>query len=519
MSLLQTPVLGHEIELKLKLSPAHMTVLKRHPLLAENRLVKPRTASLVSIYWDTPDLALAAHGVTVRVRADGRKRIQTVKTAGDRSAALHSRQEWEWPILSDHPNTHLLASTHLAPFLDADLLDRLAPVYTTEFKRAVYRLGTDDWEVEVALDVGKVGTREASEVISEVELELYRGSPMVLVELAQRIVDLVPARLLTIPKSERGQNLLTGWQPGPTKAVPGEMDPDLTVGQAFRTIGRNCINQMLANEYSLLLNGDPEAIHQMRVALRRLRSAIRLFRELLTGPQTEAIREELRWLQACLGPARDSHVFLKEIVAPVIAAHPDTAPLLALHSHWSTEIAGHVKHAMDSVAHTRFTKLILQMVAWIEAGEWQEEPATAALRSRPITEFARLILAKQDRRLRRAATDDPIQLPMEELHNLRILCKQLRYTAEFFAALFSRKAVRAHLTALADLQEILGQLHDIAVASERLGLSTNMLAGEDGRAWAAGLVAGWHTGRLPALLAQVDGAWEKYCAAQRYWKA
>ena len=312
---------------------------------------------------------------------------------------------------------------------------------------------------------------------------------------------------------------MTGWTPTPAKATPGEISPAMTVGQAFRSIGRNCINQMIANEHCLLMNGDPEAIHQMRVALRRLRSAIRLFRDLLIGPQNEHIRTELRWLQASLGPARDTYVFLEEIVAPVVASHPEMAPLLALRNHWSQESAAHAKQAMDSVGEPRFTSLILDLVGWIEAGDWLDDDALSTIRDIPITDFAITILARQDKRLRRAATDDPLSLPMEELHNLRILCKQLRYTSEFFAGLFPKKIVRTHLAVLSSLQEILGQLHDISVAADRLGLATEtQIGGDGGRAWAAGLVAGWHTGRLPGLLAQVDGAWKKYCKAERYWK-
>ncbi len=524
MPMLQSPLYGHEIELKLKLEPADMTRLKRSALLSEFQTTKPKTATLASIYWDTPDLTLAAQGITIRIRAEGRKRIQTVKTAGTRSAALHSRQEWEWPILSDHPNFHLLAGTGLPLLKDPDLVQQLIPIYTTEFKRTFYRLGTDEWEIELALDHGKVGTGNVTAPICEVELELIRGSAIALVDFAARIVQTVPARLLTIPKSERGHHLITGWKPTPAKATPGEVSTDMTVGQTFRAIGRNCVNQMIANEHCLINNGDPEAIHQMRVALRRLRSAIRLFRDLLTSPQNDAIREELRWLQASLGPARDTYVFLEEIVAPVVLAHPETAPLLALRAHWSQESATHVKHAMDSVGEPRFTSLILSLVGWIEAGQWLDEDAVAETRDQPITNFAKQILAKQDKRLRRAATDEPTALPMEDLHNLRILCKQLRYTSEFFAALFPKKLVKVHLTALSELQEVLGQLHDIAVAAERLGQATSTQDGaalntpDNGRAWAAGLVAGWHTGRLPGLLSQVDGLWRKYCAAERYWK-
>ena len=518
MSILQTPVLGHEIELKLQMDSASMAQLKRLPLLAANRQTKPRSVNLMSIYWDTPQLELATQGITLRIRAEGRKRIQTVKTAGIRGAALQDRQEWEWPILSDHPNMHLLETTGLAPLGDATVLGRLVPVYTTEFRRTLHRLATDEWAIEVAMDEGKVATRDAEDPICEVELELYGGSAAVLVDLAKDIASAVPARLLNVTKSERGQRLLTGWKPVPTKSSPAELTTVMNVGQAFQAIGRNCINQMLANEHCLMLNGSPEAIHQMRVALRRLRSAIKLFRPLLTGPQTESVRTELRWLQASLGPARDTHVFLQEIIAPVQAQYPQMAPMQALRDHWAQENAVHVKAAMATVAQTRFTLMMLLLVGWIEAGEWQTEDACQEQINRPITDFARQTLAKQDRRLRRAATDDPTQLPMEELHNLRILGKQVRYTEEFFAGLFAKKIVRPHLLALADLQEVLGQVHDIAIAAERLEQTSDTHPGDSSRAWAAGLVAGWHAGRLPMLLSQVDNVWENYCAAPRYWK-
>ena len=211
-------------------------------------------------------------------------------------------------------------------------------------------------------------------------------------------------------------------------------------------------------------------------------------------------------------------MFLQEIVAPVIDQHPDMVPLLALRDHWTQENAIQVKAAMETVSQPRFTQMMLLLVGWIEAGEWQCEPAAQELIHRPVTDFARQVLAKQDRRLRRTATEDPTQLPMEELHNLRIVGKQVRYTAEFFAGLFAKKTVRQHQMALSDLQEILGQVHDIAVAAERLSQTTETHPGDHSRAWAAGLVAGWHAARLPALLAQVDGTWESYCAAPRYWK-
>jgi CHAD domain-containing protein len=123
------------------------------------------------------------------------------------------------------------------------------------------------------------------------------------------------------------------------------------------------------------------------------------------------------------------------------------------------------------------------------------------------------VLAKRDRRLRRAGGDRLSALSTEDLHRARILSKQVRYAGEFFAPLWRRKATRPFLEVLADLQDILGQLNDIAVARTRLTSGHE----DGGRAWAAGLIAGWHAGRRPHLLAQAEKAWARYRKAERFW--
>lgn len=516
MNAFSGPMLGHEIELKLKLDTTQMAKLKRSSVLTAQRLGKPQASRLTSIYWDTPDFALANAGIVVKMRADGRTRTQTVKTSGSRSAALHSRQEWEWPVLSDQPNTYLLESTGLKILQESEIVARLMPIYTTQFRRSLFHIGDVDWEIEVSMDEGTVGIAALSEPICEVELELVRGPASVLVTFAQKIVAIVPARLLIQAKSERGLCLAKGFTPKAVKAAPGELVAAMTVEQAFQSIARNCINQIIANEQSLVLNGDPEAVHQMRVALRRLRSAIRLFRDVVEGPDQLALRPELAWLQNCLGPARDTHVFLEEIVAPVVAAHPDAVPLLNLRTHWAEASKTHRDAAIAAIAQPRFTQLILGLMAWTEAGDWRISETNTALRAKPILDFSQAVLTKRMKRIRRHATESPETLPEAQLHELRILCKQMRYTSEFFAPLFPKKAVRATLEALAGLQDILGQLNDIAVAAQRLSIGEDGQV-DEGRSWAAGLVAGWHAGRRPALLGQVSAAWRRFNKLPAYW--
>ena len=505
---------GDDIELKLRFEPGDMARLRRHSLLQRLRQGTTTSARLSSVYLDTPDMALARAGVSVRVRANGRRHQLTVKTAGSRGAGLIARREWEWPLDGDFPDPTLLRSTGLAVLRPPEILAKLAPVFSTRLRRTLYHLGEAEWQAALALDQGEVDAGDACEPVCEAELELVSGSPHHLFALAHQIAAAVPARLLVLAKSDRGYQLAAGTPPLPLKAKTVTMSERLTVGAAFRAIARNCLDHLLANERCLLATRDPEAIHQMRVALRRLRSAMRVFRSATAGPQLAAVRAEIGWLLSHLGPARDDDVFLAEIVEPVMAAHPETAPLAALRAQWRAEHDRHLAEAMAAVADRRFTTMLLTVAEWVEAGDWLTAPDRQPLLDEPILPFARRTLAKRDKRLRAAGGEDLAKLSEADLHHTRILGKQLRYAGEFFAPLFPAKATSAFLDGMADLQDLLGKLNDIAVAASRLAGGRH-----DGpRAWAAGLVAGWHAGRRPKLLAGAAEAWKAHREARRFWR-
>ena len=181
---------------------------------------------------------------------------------------------------------------------------------------------------------------------------------------------------------------------------------------------------------------------------------------------------------------------------------------------WLAEHDDHLAAALAAVADRRFTTLLLTLAEWVEAGDWLADPDRQALLDEPILPFARRTLAKRDKRLRAAGGDDLAKLAEAELHATRILGKQLRYAGEFFAPLFPPKASSGFLAGLAELQDLLGQLNDIAVAGSRL--AGGRLDGP--RAWAAGLVAGWHASRRPKLLAKAAQAWKAYRKALRFWE-
>jgi triphosphatase len=506
---------GREIELKLALAPDDMARLAERPCLSAGRLAEPTSKRLSSVYYDTPDFALAAQGIAVRVRRTGSGFVQTVKTAGTNVSGLFDRDEWEAPVASNELDTQHLRSTGLAVFADESLADNLSLVFVTEVERLVIRLGGDGWEAEVALDRGAVIAGDRREVISEVELELVSGTPAHLFRLAARIQEDAAARPLCLSKSERGYDLAAGRTAPVVKAKAPVLASAMTVEDSFRTIARACLEHLMLNERCLLITQAGEAIHQMRVAMRRLRSAIKVFKDVTAGPELAEVKGDLRWLLAHLGPARDAEVFLSEIVDPVLAAHPDDAGLIALRAHWRRDREAKLAAAIAAVNSRRYAAMILNLGRWVETGDWQAHSHGGARRrlAEPVTAFAARRVGKAVRRLLKEGGETLSRLSPENRHAVRIRGKQVRYAGEFFASLVPRKTTKLYLAELSQLQDVLGQLNDIAVAGSKLSGK----GAEAGSSRAAGLVAGWHQSRRSTLLGEADKSWKRWRAMPLPW--
>lgn len=503
---------GKEVELKLAIPPDCVARLRRHPAVSGHRQSRPTTTRLRSIYYDTADRALAQAGITVRLRIAGRRRLQTVKTAGTRISGLFSRREWEAAVASEHLDTDMLRATGLPPLQDEAVLAALVPQFATKVSRTIYLLQGEGWLVELALDQGEITADALHETISEVELELREGTRAHLYALAQRIVADLPLRLLAQSKSDRGHDLATGGMPAPAKAPPVALTAAMTVGEAFAAIAGNCLHHLLANERSLIECDDPEAIHQMRVALRRLRSAFGIFRPLIQGPDLNRLKGEIKWLLGLLGPARDAEVFLAEIVDPVVERHPGHAGLLALQSLWREKRAQEQTRAREGVAERRFTALLLDLGAWIEGAAWNGSADLPA--DSPLPAFAATTLDKLSRKMRKAGGRDLRDLAPHHLHRVRIMGKRLRYAGEFFTPLYRKSGAKPYLGIVAELQDLLGEINDMAVAGPRLA----SLHHRGDHAWAAGMIAGWHETRGPDLLQRAQKTWKRLLKDKPFWR-
>lgn len=210
--------MGCEIELKLALSPAYGEQLLKQKLLercttGHCRADEVECKILQNIYFDTPERALAAEKVALRIRRDGERYIQTLKTAGSAAAGLSVRREWEWPLTTAQLDLQLL-KPHLPPALQQDaVLASLAPQFETNFTREVRWIrgaateGEKSWVVEVALDRGEVLAAGLQEPICELEFELKQGSPALLFEVALELARQLPLLPQELSKAQRGYRL------------------------------------------------------------------------------------------------------------------------------------------------------------------------------------------------------------------------------------------------------------------------------------------------------------------------
>ena len=264
-----------ETELKLALSPSVAEAVFSVPVFMQRRSGEPKSQRLVSTYYDTPGKDLARRGVTLRICQEDNKRIQTLKAAGEAGVA-NSRGEWEWPVESDKPDLGVVRHAPIASLLADVSEDRLEPAVVTDVVRTTQTLEVDGDVVEAALDLGSIKAGEAKEDIRELELELREGAPVSLYRLALELNSAVPFDIEVESKAARGFRLREGSPPRASKPSPMRLNSDDPAIDALRAIVEETLGHLLANQPAALA-GDPEGVHQVRIAVRRIRSALRLF--------------------------------------------------------------------------------------------------------------------------------------------------------------------------------------------------------------------------------------------------
>jgi inorganic triphosphatase YgiF len=511
---------GREIELKLSVRPDRLDRVMRSPHLQGDGARRAIARALKNIYYDTPHFALRERGLVVRVREAGRRYIQTVKASnGAGASGLFNRHEWERPVAGPKPDLSGIDDPTLRRELGATA-SQLAPVFSSEVSRVTRTVEGENGRIEVAIDQGRVMTSRGSAPICEIELELKEGKADALFDLALALNEEVPVRLETLSKSDRGYAILTEDAIAWSKAPPLVLDPAMTGAQAFETILRHNLAHILTNERAAREGHDPEGVHQVRLAARRLRSVLSLFRSVLPGDTVAALNEELKWLAAEISAARNLDVFVDQLLRPLQAAFADDPDLAALEAIARTRRGAAYEQVRAAFATQRYTALLLQLSRLIESRTWQQmvDPEALQRLAEPARILANRLLNERYRKVRKRGRGFG-ELSAKDRHRLRLGVKKLRYAAECFRTLFEGETTPGYLKGLSRLQDSLGHLNDVETARELL----KEFDSHDGSPPAAaltrasGLVIGWYRRGAKELESKLRKQWRQFKDETPFW--
>ena len=447
---------------------------------------------LISTYYDTPDLALKRRGVSLRIREQGGRFIQTVKTGDPSSGDVLTRGEWEDELAESRPDPGASQSSEHLP---DGIAGALQPVFATDVTRTTVAIEpAPATRIEAAIDQGEIRAAGdgGTEPISEIELELKSGDVAALYDVALQLLDVASIRIEPRSKSERGYQLGEAGEGAPpvVHAEPVALDPMMSVEAALQEIGRACVAQLLHNEAAVLAM-DPEGVHQMRVAVRRIRSAISSFKKLLPAADRRRVSGELAWIVDILGRARNLDVFETDLLRPARAALSRDAGIDYLAAALDRERKAAYERVERAILSERHAAGMLRLSHWFETRGWRDGPAErSALLTSPIGELAPRLLDRRWRELRKRSKRFG-RLTAPQRHKLRIAAKKLRYTMELLGSLFDHDDLQKFMKRLRRLQDDLGYANDVRVAYDILPeLCAGARRGPVARAGAR--LLGWH---------------------------
>jgi triphosphatase len=475
-----------EIELTLRVDHTAAVKLLRDPGIRSLMVGKVAQRRLFSTYFDTPDHKLRDDGIALRIRRVGRARVQTVKVSNPRISGLLTRIEDEFPVASDRPDVSVIRDHAIAKRLSRKrIAAQLAPMFSTDFvrKSVVLRLGAD--EVELALDRGKIIAGDRLDSICEIEIELRSGGVASVYELGLRLAGIIDVTIEPRSKAERGYALLTNQPIEAARAEQIELEKSAPFGEAIRRIGRSCAIQIRRNLLVARLARSDEAIHQLRVGLRRARTMISIFKLLEKDTESAGFVDGLKGLMSDLAPARDWDVFRAEVVPHLSRVIGDARAYQRFVELIDRQRAAAHERAAAAIGGSAATQTVLQFEAWIEGGgAWS---ALGAEADRPAQSVACEILQSLAKKVNKLL-DDIVEAEDKRIHYLRLRAKRLRYGAEFFADLFPGKGTKTYLRGLAALQDHLGAFNDGVVGAS---LVAPLHADHVVLARAIGAAAGW----------------------------
>ncbi|UVC18282.1 CYTH and CHAD domain-containing protein [Mesorhizobium onobrychidis] len=514
-----------EIELKFLLDELTSSELWGRAKALKLASGSPKTRTLRSIYLDTPEHALKKAGIALRLRRDGRRWIQTVKTRAELHGGLSQVGEVENPA----PGGRLCLEAIPDAAVREEVVRRvsgapLQPVCETVIRRSASELSLEDGtRAELAIDIGEIHAGGRSAELRELEIELIEGSLGGLFDIAHLLFPEGGLRFSRLSKAARGYLLAEqGWiDPplAPRNAEDVALDRAQIAEQAARDVLRECLDQVATNVVVIRELDDPEGPHQLRIGLRRLRSAFSVCASVLKSPEMTRLSMEARWLGQEVGRLRDIDVVANNIVRREAEAHADEPGLPPLADALSRQAGGLRDHLRKVLPDARVQAFLIDLARFVEARGWlvpQDFGQTERLAA-PVAELASQALGKRWKKVGKRARGLET-LTVEQRHELRKELKKLRYAVEFFSPLYPAKRVDPFLKRLKKLQTVFGDLNDAAAVRAMLTGAEAPGAGDPAAQRAIGWVIGASQARAEFGWAGAKTLWGSLDETRPFWK-
>lgn len=502
-----------EIEVKFRTNPAGLKRVLNSPIFAPPAVVHDQI--LRSNYFDTRQSDLRKQNIALRIRKRGRSGpILGVKAKRPVSEGPFSRVEIEVRSRSLQPDLRLFDPDTAAELSRLVEERPLELVFQTKVRRRAVLVKHGHSQIELACDDGSIIAGNQAATLAEVELELKSGDESDLYDLAMTLADEFPLRLDFASKAERGFCLSTGESSPVVRATAIEHMADATLDDAIVAVISNTLAQFIGNWAALRTTDQPDAVHQARVALRRLRVALKMFRRVLPYPQFDALCAEARRIASTFGPTREYDAFLASVTKGPLA-HVDRPAgfeaLLAAVEDRRAAAHRDVSALFEEVETTRFVlevRSLLARRAWRNALTGSQFAQLAG----PAETFAREALDRlHARALKRGK--NLAELSDEARHEFRIALKNLRYGVEFFGAFFGdRREIKRYGATASALQGLLGAHNDV-VSMRRL-LDDLPLEMER----TSGFILGWYARQMSFTDAELIKVWKKFKKIDVFWR-
>ncbi|PWR01743.1 inorganic triphosphatase [Meridianimarinicoccus roseus] len=513
-----------EIELKFLLTEEQADALDALLPTLQGLHARPETRQLRSAYHDTESGALRGAGIALRLRHDGLGCVQTAKGAISHHGGIQTTLESETPrpdgaldvaaIPHDGLREQVQALTAGAP---------LAARVETEMRRHSATVSLPGGgAAEIAVDRGTLRGGGRSAPLTELEIELKGGTVPAVYDLARQILPEGGLRLSRRSKAARAFALADGHdavdRPALRKANPVPLQAHQTAESAARDVLRECFDQIARNADFVQVSDAPEGPHQLRIGLRRLRAAFDVFGVVLDGPACAHLKAEARWLAHEAGAVRDLDVTVQDLLAPEATAHPMEPGFQRLAAHLTARADAQRLSLRGALTGARAQAFLLDLARFTEARGWLDlaDFGQSAQLAQPLSAIATAALDRHWKRAAKRARGID-HLDIEARHDLRKALKGLRYAVEFLAPVLPAGATKTFTKRLRTLQDLFGELNDLAMAQEML-TGADAPGGDDPQAQrAVGWILGSRSVRAEADWAGARKLWHALRDAPRPW--